>query len=355
MSVNYLKMSKKRLYIIILAFCVSTSTMLAQKALRFSSKETVASADFKPFDYSQFFNHLDVAATLGTTGIGVDVATPVGEYVQLRAGFSYMPRFETTTSFRVQVGDKLDKKWDENGNRLQTKFDKLAGYLKSAVGYEVDDEVDMICKPTFYNFKVMADVFPFSDKRWHVTAGFFVGPSEIARAYNTTEEMPTLLSVGIWNNLYDKAYNFEPIYDSYYIDPAIEQKLLDNGRMAFHAGDFVDNYVDSKGINHKKGDPYMMEPEEKSGMVKAYVRTNRFKPYVGGGFSGAITKDKLTQISIDAGLMFWGGTPSVITHEGVDLTHDVENISGKLGRYVDTAKFFKVFPVLEVRISRRIF
>lgn len=350
MSVNYFKMSKKRLYIIILAFCVSTSTMLAQKALRFSSKETVAAADFKPFDYSQFFNHLDVAATLGTTGIGVDVATPVGEYVQLRAGFSFMPRFESNTSFRVQVGDKLDKKWDENGNRLQTKFDKLSGYLKSIVGYDVDDEVEMICKPTFYNFKVMADVFPFPDKRWHVTLGVYAGPSEIARAYNATEEMPALLSVGIWNTMYDKAINFEPIYDGYYMDPALEKKFLDNGRMAFHAGDYL-----SDGNGHKKGDPYMMVPEETTGMVKAYVRTNRFKPYVGGGFSGAITKDKLTQVSVDAGLMFWGGTPSVITHEGVDLTHDVENVTGKLGRYVDAAKFFKVFPVLEVRISRRIF
>lgn len=338
-----------------MAFCVSASSLLAQKALRFSSKETVEAADFKPFDFSQFFNHLDVAATLGTTGIGVDVATPVGEYVQLRAGFSIMPRFETTSTFRVQVGDKLDKKYDEQGNRIQTKFDKLTGYLKSFVGYEVDDEVDMICKPTYFNYKLLFDVFPFPDKRWHVTAGVFAGPSEVARAYNTTEEMPTLLSVGIWNQLYDKAYNDEPVFDNNYLSPEMADKFIEYGRMAFHAGDFVGNYTDSKGVEHKKGDPYMMVPEETTGMVKAYVRTNRFKPYIGGGFSGAITKDKLTQISVDAGLMFWGGTPSVITHEGVDLTHDVENVTGKLGRYVDTAKFFRIFPVLEVRISRRIF
>lgn len=334
-----------------MAFCVSMPLVLAQKALRFSSKETVAAADFKPFDFSQFFNHLDIAATLGTTGIGVDLATPLGKYVQLRAGFSIVPRFEYNSSFRVQVGDQLDYKYDEHGNRLETKFDKLSGYLKEIVGFEVDDEVEMICKPTYFNYKLLFDVFPFPDKRWHVTAGVFAGPSEVARAYNVTEEMSTLLSVNIWNKIYDKIVNFEPIYNNVYLDPSIEEKFLSNGRMAFHAGDFVKDFEDK----HKKGEPYMMVPDAKVGTVTAVVKTNRFKPYVGFGFGGAITKDKLTLLSFDAGVMFWGGTPSVITHEGVDLTHDVENVKGKLGRYVDTAKFFKVFPLLEVRISRRIF
>lgn len=352
-------MIRKRLFILIMAFCVSVPLVLAQKALRFSSKETVAAEDFKPFDFSQFFNHLDIAATLGTTGIGVDLATPLGEYVQLRAGFSIVPRFEYNSSFRVQVGDQLDYKYDEHGNRLETKFDKLSGYLKEIVGFEVDDEVDMICKPTYFNYKLLFDVFPFPDKRWHVTAGVFAGPSEIARAYNVTEEMSTLLSVNIWNNMYDKIMNYKPIYGDNYFPPELENKLYDvfdkYGKMAFHAGDFVKDFEDAKGNKHKKGEPYMMVPDEKVGTVTAVVRTNRFKPYVGFGFGGAITKDKMTQLSFDAGVMFWGGTPSVITHEGVDLTHDVENVNGKLGRYVDTAKFFKVFPLLEVRISRRIF
>lgn len=365
----------RKLFLII-SFCAISSCVLAQKAISYTDPsaahkshrvKTSARNSTKEFSRdtnvglrtsmkdNNVFSHLDIAATLGTTGIGVDLSTPLGDYVQLRTGFSYMPRFEMNSGFRVQVGDSLDKKWDKNGNRLETKFDRLSGYLKSIVGYDVDDEVTMTCKPTYYNFKLLVDAFPFRDKRWHLTAGFFVGPSEIARAYNRTEEMPSLLSVSMWNMLYDKAKNWEPIYDDYFMPEMLENKLLQYGRMGFHAGDYTHDGIDSKGNAYSKGDPYMMVPDEASGMVKAYIKVNRFKPYVGFGYGGAISKDGLTQLSFDAGVMFWGGTPSMITHDGTNLTKDVENVKGKLGRYVDAAKFFTVFPMLELRISRRIF
>jgi hypothetical protein len=53
--------------------------------------------------------------------------------------------------------------------------------------------------------------------------------------------------------------------------------------------------------------------------------------------------------------MFWGGTPRIYTHDGTDLSKDVENIEGKVGTYVDLLKAFKVFPVLNVRITKTIF
>lgn len=327
-------MNTKRYILSLITFCAVSISGMAQK---------------------DYFNHLDIAVTAGTTGLGVDLATPVGEYVQVRTGFSYMPRIEMASHFRVQVGDSLDRKYDSQGHRIETKFDKLSGYMKTFVGYEVDDEVEMTCKPTYYNFKLLVDVFPFPDKRWHLTAGFFAGPSEIARAINTTQEMPSLLAVSLWNMVYDKVYNFEPIYQDYYMPPAFEDKMLKYGRMGFNAGIYTHDGVDSKGKSYKKGDKYMMVPDEKEGTVSAKVKVNRFRPYLGFGFGGAISKDKLTQLSFDAGAMFWGGTPSMVTHDGTNLTKDVEKVRGKLGRYVDTAKSFKVFPMLEVRLSRRIF
>ena len=38
----------------------------------------------------------------------------------------------------------------------------------------------------------------------------------------------------------------------------------------------------------------------------------------------------------------------------VDLAKDVRNIGGKVGDYVDVLKAFKVYPVINVRISRRL-
>ncbi len=357
----------------IVTFCAISFLGVAQEAIVFKTpkahskieqelptKEKKISNPKHSFDFikalstQDYFNHLEIASSIGTTGFGFDLSTPITEYAQLRAGFSIMPRFEMTSRFRVQVGDSLDSKWDAQGNRVQTKFDKLSGYLKSFTGYEVDDEVEMLCKPTYYNLKVLLDLFPFRNKHWHFTFGFYAGPSEIARAYNKTEEMPSLLSVTIWNTLYDKAYNIEPIYDNIYMPSALENKLFSYGKMGFHAGDFIKD-TNVNGKDYKAGDPYMMTPDETTGMVEAVIKVNRFKPYLGFGYGGAISKDKLTQLSFDAGVLFWGGTPSMITHDGTDLIKDVENVSGKVGRYVDIAKFFKVFPVIELRISRRIF
>jgi hypothetical protein len=51
------------------------------------------------------FNHLDASVTLGTTGIGVDLASPVTNWAQLRVGYAFMPRFNYDMQFEIQVGD----------------------------------------------------------------------------------------------------------------------------------------------------------------------------------------------------------------------------------------------------------
>jgi hypothetical protein len=61
------------------------------------------------------------------------------------------------------------------------------------------------------------------------------------------------------------------------------------------------------------------------------------------------------QVSFDCGAMFWGGTPKVVTHDGTDLINDVENVRGKVGDYIDIIKQVKVFPVVNLRISYRLF
>ena len=61
------------------------------------------------------------------------------------------------------------------------------------------------------------------------------------------------------------------------------------------------------------------------------------------------------QVSFDAGAMFWGGTPDLYTHDGTNLTKDVENIKGKVGDWVDILGAIKVYPVLSVRFTKTIF
>lgn len=305
---------------------------------------------------ANMFNHLDLGVTLGTTGIGIDAAMPVSNIVKLRTGFEVMPRFNHDMHFDVQS-------FDDKGIVTDASFNQMSNLLYGMTGFKVNDNVIMQGKPTMWNFKLLVDVYPLkNNKHWRVTAGFHWGPTKIAEAVNAIEDSPSLFAVGMYNHMYDAVYNDQPFFESesigsMYIEPdgLIGQILLQNGRMGIPVGRYANDYTDAKGVTHQKGDPYYMEPNENS-MVSAEARANSFKPYLGVGYEGRLIKGNDDyHVGFDAGLMFWGGTPSIITHEGVNLSKDVEDIHGKVGSYVDLVKGFSVFPVLNLRITRRIF
>ena len=307
------------------------------------------------------FNHLDLGVTLGTTGIGLDAAMPVGDYVKLRTGFEVMPRFNYDMNFGVESFDGTGTSID------QSTFNRMADVLYGLTGFKVDQNVTMKGKPTMWNFKFMVDVYPFkNNKHWHFTAGFHWGPSKIAEAVNAQEDSPSLFAVGMYNHIYDVAYQDwvldipTPIIETettgaVYLDPSMEKTILSMGRMGIPIGKYSHDMTDAQGNVHKQGETYYMLPNENS-MVTVEARTNSFKPYLGVGYEGRLIKGNDNyKIGFDAGLMFWGGTPSIITHDGMDLANDVEDINGKVGDYVKLIKGVKAFPVLNLRITRRIF
>lgn len=326
------------------------------------------------------FQHLDLSVSAGTTGIGIDLASPIGEYFQLRAGFDYMPRFTAKMKFDVMIGDQPARQYDANGNRIETSFDRMQVMLHDFTGVTADDHVDMIGKPTMNNVKLLLDFFPFKkNKHWHVTAGFYWGPSKFAEAVNSTESMNSLIALSIYNNLYDKSNihingdengNHPPQYILQVpdpddpdgkmmpvsLDPQIEQRILAFGRMGFHLGDYARDIYDSNGnLLHAKGDPYIMEGDENN-MVKVTAKSNSFKPYLGIGYRGRLVKNRDDwKISVDAGVMFWGGKPDLYLHDGINLTEDITNIKGQVGDYVDLFKKFTVFPNLSVRFTKTLF
>ncbi len=304
----------------------------------------------------RLFNHLSLSVTMGTTGVGVDVAMPVTKWAQLRTGFTYMPRFNHTMHFGVQVGDK-----EESAEVQQSKFETLSGMLESFVGYKPDNQIDMIGEPSFDNFKLMADVFPFKNKKWHLTVGFYYGSSIVAKAWNATEDMTSLVAMSIYNSMYDRicdSYksvvasmsnpNVDPVPfmtvggQKFFADEELYKNMAFFGKMGVHIG------------YRKDGIPYIMRPDEEN-MVKVEVKTNKFRPYIGFGYGDVLSKkDDTFSLSFDCGLMFWGGTPKIITHDGTDLA-DMESVRGKVGDYVNLIKAFPVFPVLNVRLTRKLF
>lgn len=340
----------------------------------------------------KLLNHLDLGVTLGTTGIGVDVAMPIGDYVKVRTGVAYMPPITVPMHFDLM-------NYKPSGSSISSStFDKAQALMNKLAGFEVNRNVTVNGKPDMFTFKLLADVYPFrTNKHWHFTAGFYLGPKKVANAVNAMKEMPTLVAVGIYNGLYDYIMNTdfveEPIYNDIYIDPdkgeALKAKFSEYGRIGIHMGDFVDRFVtDADGNVVKDADgnpqhePFIMEPY-KDGTIWANALVNVFRPYIGFGYGEAIDKAKRLNVSFDCGAMFWGGAPrmmsyerivdyktvittdeygsqtshkeKIVTYKDVDLARDVQDIHGKAGDYIKVAKQLKVYPVLNFRISYAIF
>ena len=364
----------------------TSSTLRELEKVNSSSNYIPVSQYWKEHD---IFQHLDVSVIVGTAGIGIDLATPVTEWAQLRLGYEFMPRFTKRMSFEMTINGQPARSYDEDGNRQETRFDKLKEFMYSFTGYDIEDHVDMIGKPTLNNFKFLVDVFPFkNNKHWHFTAGFYWGSSKFAEAVNSTEAMVSLVSAGIYNKMYTSAKNGDPLIT---FDPnqfpslggvgiempeEVRKKFLDYGDMGFSVGYFSHDITDadgnvliSKTMVDTKGKtvrrPYIVEPDE-DGMVRATASSNSFKPYLGFGYGGNLLKKRNDwKISFDCGAMFWGGTPNLVIYHGlklpdgtyrdVSLTEDVVNIGGQVGSYVKVFKALKVYPVLSLRVTKRIF
>ena len=304
--------------------------------------------------YFELDPDLNISINTGTTGLGFSLDSRLNDNARVRTGFDWIPRFEYPMTFHIQVGDD-NPDYDNQG---RSRFDRMAGYLEEMTGFKIDQNVDMIGVPSFNNFKLLFDIYPFKNKNWYFTAGFYAGSSVIARAYNRTEDMTTLMSVAMYNNIYDKVYDIEyneeseldGVFLGLELPPSVNNKILSSGRMGMHVGDFK-NQTDENG----KPVAYMMEPDADN-MVKARMVVNAFRPYLGAGYNVIIDKrnDRIT-FSADCGIMFWGGTPKVYTHDGTEIASGLDNIIGQVGRYVDKVKPFKVYPILNVSVSYRLF
>lgn len=316
----------------------------------------------------KWIKNVDASVTLGTTGVGVDVAVPINEIFQVRTGFSFTPRVHATMNFAVQVGD------EKESEQVQAeKFNRLADMLEEYTGTRVGNSIDMVGTPTMNNFKLLVDVHPFRNKNWHVTTGFYWGPSKVAKAENAVYDGTSLVAVSMYNNLYERVKNS---YENFvpYMTVGDQQlvagkdlydKFMSYGRMGVTLGE------------RKDGTPFRLEPDANNN-VSATIKVNSFKPYLGFGYGGKLFKNSDDYyVSFDAGVLFWGGTPKIMTNDiqkvtftpnedyteavkhvttepGVDLAKDVKNVPGKVGDYVKLLKNFKVYPVVELRLTRRI-
>ena len=97
-----------------------------------------------------YFNHMNLGVNVSTTGIGADIAMPVGDYVRVRAGFTYMPKFNINSNFKV----------DFMGDIGSDKLRRMKDMMSYITGEPMKDNIDMKMTPSWTQFKFLVDVMP---------------------------------------------------------------------------------------------------------------------------------------------------------------------------------------------------
>ena len=289
-------------------------------------------------------NHMDVGVNVGTMGIGIDVAMPVGDYVRIRAGYNYMPRFTLHSDFNIETsgggkasafinkfgkineilsGSPIDLDWSD----FKTEKELMQAYENGS--FKAKDQVTMNLKPNLHQFKFLVDVFPFkNNKHWSCTAGFFVGPSKVGEACNQESETALLKAVNLYNERYYKKY-VKDNFQFFYVDGDgnsqnmgeinnLTNFVKKNGMAGFCLGYFAD------------GQKAMMVPG-KNNTVCATMEVSKFRPYIGLGYNTHLSRDHKWNLNVDAGVLLLCGKPKVL----VDGVYKIETskLKGSLDEY----------------------
>ena len=184
----------KKKHIISLMTCMLlvSSPVMAEGKQNFFTKQCVSDR--------KWFNHIDVAGTIGTSGLGFDISLPMSEWAQLRVGGVWMPYFHFGPSFGVEVAEDLPP--DMQGQRFQNISDMLGNLLGTKPELSVKMEGDF----SMSNFKCLVDIFPIKKNRnFHVTVGFYYGGTNLITAGVSQYSMRNLTAIGALNSLYRKA------------------------------------------------------------------------------------------------------------------------------------------------------
>lgn len=261
----------------------------------------------------QLFNHLGAGVSVGTDGIGFNLATTITPYVQMRAGVSIMPAINVK-GIEAQLNVNRSQVEDINHNidllkAVEPQFSNLR-HLDPPANLEMQAKLNMT------NAKVLFDIYPTKTSAWRLTVGFYAGKSQLVDAWTTNcqNELETITE-------YNKAAGY---VNSYGVSQA---------------------YFPQVGV--EIGD-YLVKPNGPT--ARAYMKVNGFKPYVGIGSGRAISNKHRFSFAWDLGAQFWG-TPTVYVQDN-PLTPG--NTSGDAGKVLKTISKITVYPTLSFRFNGRI-
>ena len=175
----------------------------------------------------------------------------------------------------------------------------------------VTDHVDIQGKLNMFDVKLLADVYPFRTP-FHITAGLFYGKDEVIQVTNTSMFIKNPANYGM-------------------LGITIGQERIATDR---------------------------------EGYIHAHAKVNQLKPYLGIGYGRAVPKNSRVAVAFDLGVKFWGepGVYAMTINDWGDTSYhkftyeELDERDDKAVRdAVDIITKLKVFPVLSVRITGRLF
>lgn len=132
-------------------------------------------------DYG-LFNHLSAGLSVGSDGIGINLAAPLGYHFAVRAGYSFMPKF------------KYKKGIDLGSNPAFTT-----------------SVVDLQGKLNMSDFSLLFDYYPSKKSSFRITAGAYIGKSKVVTIANTNP----FVKQSYWGNAGLELGTTASIYDTY--------------------------------------------------------------------------------------------------------------------------------------------
>ena len=238
------------------------------------------------------FQRFSLSGGIGSTGLTMDMGTMMTDHFGLRAGVDLLSLYQYGSNEEIDLNNELYQLDPDITPLPYCTFDT---HLTNSAGH------------------LLMDYYPFSPAAsgFHVTVGAYWAWHRNVETRGTDDDQ-------WWRRIADfnaRRGNYADVPD------ALGQVTID------FAG-------------------YDLRPAA-DGTLNAYMRANRFRPYLGIGFGRAVPGARRLNVQFDLGVQFWGRPRVYDGTTGERLTR-VKNIShGGLGRST-------VYPVITIRLAGRI-
>ena len=278
-----------------------TSLLLAVMAIGVSAQDNM-----------EAFRHLSIGAEAGLHGFGIELATPLGQHVVLKAGYNFFLSGDLfKTNVILNTEDLLfaqEEYTGKTGYTFKNYFDEET-VISSGVHMGLS------------NYKLMLNWYPFSSSRFYVAGGFYLTPS--FRKDDSFFRISGQTTAKDWAALQE-----------------LNEKRVENPETGTA-------YQLALTIN---GRQYAVKEKDGRGYLQADYEMGRLKYYIGMGL-GRCLSDKTVGLQFEVGAMIYRNASLYCQGRELDSILDIADGLGtdskEIVEYIDK---YPVYPQATLRL-----